>query len=110
LRHSLCDISKIEYEHYSTFGSRHKEDSRSCKQTKRRKQEQVKALPDAWKDLNTSTETGRFIFTRSQRRKKRRSDSQNKRDVEDQRFNKNQRKGELVFNTGMVMDSKSLRT
>jgi hypothetical protein len=47
LRHSLRDISKIEYEHYSTSDSGHKEDSRSCKQIKRREQEQAKALLDA---------------------------------------------------------------
>jgi hypothetical protein len=52
--------------------------------------------------------THRFIFTRSQRRKKRRSDSQNKHDDEDQHFNRNPRKSELVFNTGKFMDSKSL--
>jgi hypothetical protein len=44
LRHNLHDISKIEYEHYSTSDSGHKEDSRSCKQAKRRRQEQAKAL------------------------------------------------------------------
>jgi hypothetical protein len=106
--HILCNINNIEYEHYSTSDSGHKEDSRFCKQAKRRRQEQAKAFPDACENLSTTTMTCRFIFTRSQIRKQRRPVSQNKRDNKDQRFNSKQRKRELVFNNCKARDRKTL--
>jgi hypothetical protein len=58
LRHSLRNINKIEYEHYSTSDSGHKE--------------QAKAFLDACENLRTTTVMCQVIPNESQRRKKQR--------------------------------------
>jgi hypothetical protein len=98
LYQSICTIGKIEYKHCTTSGPALRIDSNNCKQVQRRRPGQPTVFYGTWKNEITSVVARRFIFTRSQRRKKQRSGSQNKSRCEDQSRNQSTMKPELAFN------------